>query len=243
MAVDGSTTPSSTESAREVAPFAAKRARCSAHSAALPWTISSSTTLSGTAASAGAPVARRPRLPQFLERRAPPDPPLELRVRRHGQVGGDLAAGGGPHRVRVGRRADEQPHEQLLPVGELVREAGDIGGAAPVDDRAVREVACDLQHPRPEGGDEQPRRRLGRARETEPANRERLVLLGDLVARERGTEELHDVARAAANGCANEPPFQPSTITGDDAPSPIVTRPARARRASPRSSPAPPDHA
>ena len=74
-------------------------------------------------------------------------------------------------------------------MAELAPQAGHVVGAAPVDDRAVGEIARDVEHLRPEGGDEQAGRDLGRARQAEPTDAEARVLLDDLVAGEGGAEK------------------------------------------------------
>ena len=163
---------------------------------------------------------------------------MERRVHRHRQVARDQHPAQAARGVRVLRRADEDPGRQLDVRADDRRGRGHVRRRQPVRDRAVGLARGQPQHARAQRRQHDRRRRDRRALQPELRHRERVVLLADLLPRQRRAQEPQRV-----------PGPRERLLEGSRVPasrrSPATTRrcrartgPAPARRPSPPASPA-----
>ena len=101
-------------------------------------------------------------------------------------------------------------------------------GREPVDDGAVGLPSGEAQHARPQGRHEDRRNDRRRPLQAEPPHREGVVLAIDLLAREGLLEEARPCHGCACRALRRRCPFQRSTITSDEVPSPNTKRPGAA---------------
>ncbi len=139
-------------------------------------------------------VSGCPLLEQRRDHLTPPEPLVEGRINRHGQVRRDHAP---PDLADIGLvlgRQHEDPGHDVLhaatgrrrALGHVTEDGGYVVHREPVQDHAVALASGETEHAGPQRRHQQRRHLRGRASEPESFDLERLVRLGDLLARQRG---------------------------------------------------------
>ncbi len=128
-----------------------------------------------------------------------PEPLLKRGVHRHVHVCRNRAARSGTNDIGIGARTHEDPGDELsiIPTGALAdgcRHLRDITGRQPVRDGTIRLPPRHVEHALAEGRDDDLGRLLGSDTQPETLDLERVVPLGDLLPRERITQEPHEVS-------------------------------------------------